>query len=81
MAPKYAYSFAPDIMDYQATKFQYPDLPRLAIEAKLTSSSQVLPALVFGRGVQIKKSKLLQCRAPLGGSQNWNPMVKMCSKK
>ena len=36
MAPGYAYSFAPDIMNCLATKFQYLALPRLAIEAKLT---------------------------------------------
>ena len=35
---------------------------------------------VFSRGVKLKKSKMLWFRAPLWGSQNWNPMVKMCSK-
>ena len=47
IAPKYAYSFAPDIMDYLATKFQYLSLPRLTYRSKTNknpSSSHVLPA-------------------------------------
>ena len=36
---------------------------------------------VFRKGVRIKKSKLPQCKAPLMGSQNWNPMLKISFKK
>ena len=50
MAPEYAYSFAPVIMDYLATKFQvfqYLAMPRLTYGSKtneIPSSSHVLPA-------------------------------------
>ena len=47
----------------------------------LLKKIKLVSARVFSRGVKLKKTKLLWFRAPLGGSQNWNPMVKRCSKK
>ena len=57
------------------------DFANQSEKVEILQCKNYMLARVFGRGVQIKKSKLLQCRAPLGGSQNWNPMLKICFKK
>ena len=70
-------------MGYQEFKLELPQLSRMKLKvlfllhfvliswATLGEWAGMVSWLftrVFSRGVKIKKSKLLQCRAPLGGS-------------
>ena len=69
------------VTDHTSTTTRCLLLPLCLLWIVLGKFSCRVSTRVFRRGVKIKKSKLLQCRASLGGSQNWNPKLKISSKK